>query len=101
MAVHFGRANMFILQLLSIAIPFILIWKSKISARIVQIALILSGLEWIRSLVYYIRIRTEYNQDWLLLAIILGVVIVANFATLLVFRSEYMRKRYKIGVTNQ
>ncbi len=95
-AAHFGRVNLPILQLVSLLVPLLLIWKSKISARIIELAIVLFGLEWIRSLIYYIRIRTEYDQDWFLLAVILGAVILANFATLLVFRSKYMRSRYKL-----
>lgn len=97
MAVHFGRANMFILQLLCTLIPFLLFWRSKFSARILQLLLILFGLEWIRALIYYIRIRISHGEDWYLLAIILGTVIAINFATLLVFRTKFMKKRYKLN----
>jgi len=74
MAAHLGRANMFILQIISLLIPFLLFWKSKISARAVQLFLVLYGLEWIRTLIYYARIRTENGEDWFRLALILGVV---------------------------
>ncbi len=95
-AAHFGRANMFVLQIASLIIPLILIWKNKISAVIVQIFLIAGGLEWIRTLVYYARIRAENGEPWLRLAIILGVVAVLTFASTLVFRTKFMKKRYRI-----
>ena len=96
MAAHLGRTNMFVLQIISLLIPFILIWKNKISARLVQIFLIVYGFEWIRMIVYYARIRADKGDDWLRLAIILGVVALLNFATALVFRSKSMKERYKL-----
>jgi|TARA_B100001971_G_C18076214_1_gene475819 heme/copper-type cytochrome/quinol oxidase subunit 4 len=96
MAGHLGRANLFILQIISLLIPLLLFWKSKFSARIVQFTLIVYGLEWIRTLIYYIRIRTENGEDWFLLALILGTVTILNFVALLVFRTNYMKQRYKL-----
>jgi heme/copper-type cytochrome/quinol oxidase subunit 4 len=86
---------LFPLQILSLLIPFLLFWKSKLSARIIQIFLILGGIEWIRILIYYARIRVENGEDWLRLAIILGVVAILTTATALVFRTESMKERYK------
>ncbi len=94
MAAHLGRANMFVLQYISLIIPFILFWKNKISARVVQLFLIIYGFEWIRTIIYYARIRIENGESWLRLAIILGVVAILNFVTILVFRSKSMKERY-------
>ncbi len=96
MAAHLGRANMFVLQIITLLVPFILIWKSKFSARFVQVFLIIYGFEWIRTIFYYARIRAGKGEDWLRLAIILGVVALLNFATILVFRSKSMKERYKL-----
>ena len=96
MAAHLSRADMFILLIISLLIPFLLIWKNKISARVVQLFLVLYGLEWIRTIIYYARIRTENGEDWLRLAVILGVVAILNFATILVFRSKSMKERYDL-----
>ena len=97
MAAHLSRADMFILLIISLLIPFLLIWKSKISARAIQLFLVLYGLEWIRTLIYYARIRVENGEDWLRLALILGVVAISNFATILVFRSKFMKERYYLN----
>lgn len=96
MAAHLGRANMFILQIITLLIPFILIWKNKLSARVMQFFLIIYGIEWIRTIFYYARIRTANGDDWSRLAIILGVVVLLNFATVFVFRSKSMKARYGI-----
>ena len=97
MAAHLSRADMFILLIISLLIPFLLIWKSKISARAIQLFLVLYGLEWIRTLIYYARIRVENGEDLLRLALILGVVAISNFATILVFRSKFMKERYYLN----
>ena len=94
MAAHLGRANMFVLQIVSLLIPFLLFWKNKISARAIQVFLILYGFEWIRTIFHYTRIRTANGEDWLRLAIIIGLVALLNFATALVFRSKSMEERY-------
>ncbi|MCD4795772.1 MAG: hypothetical protein K8R49_01190, partial [Candidatus Cloacimonetes bacterium] len=80
LAAHFGRANLLILQIVSILIPFFLFWKTKIAAIIIQACLMMAGIEWIRTTVYYTRIRIENGEPWLRLAIILGSVAVLNFA---------------------
>jgi len=96
MAAHLGRVNMFVLQYISLLIPFILFWKNKISARAIQLFLILYGFEWIRTITYYAKIRTEKGEDWFRLAVILGVVALLNFATPLVFRTKSMKERYDL-----
>ena len=94
MAAHLGRANMFVLQIVTFLIPLILIWKNKISARVMQLFLITYGLEWIRTILYYARIRIEKGEGWSRLVIILGIVVLFNFATALVFRTKSMKERY-------
>ena len=96
LATHFGRVNLLILQIVSILIPFLLFWKTKMTAIIIQSCLMLAGIEWIRTTVYYARIRIENGESWLRLAIILGTVAILNFATILVFRTKLMRRRYKL-----
>jgi len=97
MAAHLGRANMLILQVVSLLIPFILIWKNKLSARAIQLLLIIYGLEWIRTINYYVQIRIANDEDWFRLAIILSVVALLNFATVLVFRTISMKERYNLN----
>jgi len=96
MAAHFGRANILILQIISLLIPLLLFWKNKISARIIQTLLILSGFEWIRTLIYYVGIRVENGEAWFRLAIILGFVAILNFCAVLIFHSRSMKERYKL-----
>ncbi len=93
-AAHLFRANMIILMSISILIPLILIWKNRISIITVQIALIIYGIEWIRSMLNLISIRIEAGENWLRMAIILGVVALLNFASIFIFRSRYIKEKY-------
>ena len=95
LAAHFGRANLLILQIISILIPFLLFWKTKVATIIIQACLTLAGIEWIRTTVYYARIRIENGEPWLRLAIILGTIAILNFATILVFKTRSMKEKYK------
>ncbi len=97
MAAHLGRAGMFILQIISIILPFILFWKTKISAGIIQFFLILFGMEWIRTMIFYIQIRSISGENWHRLAIILTIVAIFNFASLFVFRYKQVRKLYHLS----
>jgi len=97
MAAHLLRADVFVLLIVSLLIPFLLLWKNKITARVVQLSLFLYGFEWIRTTIYYVNIRTEKGEDWLRLAIILGIVALLNFATILVFRTKSMKDRYQLN----
>ena len=48
----------------------------------------LAGIEWIRTTIYYVRIRIENGESWFRLAIILGIVALLNFTTILVIRTK-------------
>jgi len=96
LAAHFGRAGLMLFQVISLLIPFLLFWKNKIAARIIQVFLILGGVEWIRIAVHYIRIRMQNGEDWFRLMIILGVVAILTAATSLVFQTNSMKRKYKL-----
>ena len=96
MAAHFGRANILLLQIVSLLIPFLLFWKSKLSAILLQGLLLLSGIEWIRTLILIAKERIEIGEDWQRSAIILGIVAILDFVTILVFRTKVMKERNKL-----
>lgn len=95
MAAHLMRIGYLLLQIISLLIPFLLLWKNKTAVIIIQVFLILSGFEWIRTLLFYVLLRIENGQDWIRLALIIGTVALINFASLLVFRSKLMKERYQ------
>lgn len=95
-AAHFSRININPLAVVSLLFPLILLWKSKLAARIIQVTLVAVGIEWIRTMIHYVNIRTDSGEDWLRLATILSTVALLNFTTILVFRSRYMLDRYNL-----
>jgi hypothetical protein len=63
-------------------------------ARLVQVALLVGGFEWIRTLFMNIATRSDLGEPWMRMAIILGAVALFTWGSLLVFRSQALRSRY-------
>lgn len=93
-AAHFKRADMIVIALLCIAIPAILLTRKIWAVRVVQLFLILSALEWIRTLVYLVQLRIEHDQDWMRLAVILATVALFTACSSLVFKNSTIKKLF-------
>jgi hypothetical protein len=65
-------------------------------ARMIQILLILSSIEWIRTIIVSIEERQAYGEQWTRLAIILGSVAVFTAGSSLVFLFRSLKIRYKL-----
>ena len=91
LAAHFSRAGSSALSLAALALPFLLLVREPWAARMVQLALILGGLEWLRAAWGYVRQRMEIGEPWGRLVVILGVVALFTWASALVFRSPRLR----------
>ena len=91
MAAHFSRAGTTVLMLLSLALPLVLLIRQPWAPRLVQLALLIAGFEWLRTLWQIAVRRMESGQPWLRMALILGVVTLFTWASALVFRSPVMR----------
>ena len=95
-AAHFHRAGLISLTVLCLLFTVMLFWQNRLAARIIQLILVVLSLEWLRSIVYYTRVRIENGDDWLRLVIILSVVTLGHLATVFIFRTSYMKKRYRL-----
>jgi hypothetical protein len=93
-AAHFSRADNTALTLLSLAFPLILLVRRQWVARAAQVALVLAGIEWIRTLVAIAARRQAAGEPWLRMAVILAVVAAFTFASALVFRNKSLKHRY-------
>ncbi len=91
---HLSRVGLNGLAIILLAIPFVLFYKNKISIQIVQVYMIIAGIEWIRTMVSFIIKRIELNQPWLRLAVILGFVSILAFVS--VFLLKYI-SRFRKG----
>jgi len=97
LAAHFLRARMYPLVAVSLAFPFVLLLTRRWSVRLVQTALVLGALEWVRTMLQLVMIRQAAGQPWTRMAIILGSVAALTAASCLVFRLGPLKERYKLG----
>jgi hypothetical protein len=97
LAAHFLRSGNLILIGLCLALPLVLLVRRPGSARLVQVALVLGGLEWARSLWVLASRRAGAGEPWLRMALILGAVGLLTILSVLVFRHRSLRRRYSLG----
>lgn len=95
LAAHFSRADLQLFMILSLLIPFILFIKKPWAARLIQICLIIGAVEWIRTILNLINVRTSLNEDWSRMAIILGVVALFTLLSAFIIQTKAMKKIYK------
>ncbi len=93
---HFLRAGNHIFVIVCFVLPFGLFIRHPLSARVVQIALLLATMEWIRTTFSLIAARSEMGLSWTRLAFILGTVACFTFLSALVFFTRTLRERYKL-----
>jgi hypothetical protein len=91
---HFFRAGIIVLVLLVIVILFMLLIRRSWVVRLVQVALIIGGLEWVRTLLAIVNLRQMSGGPWMRLALILGGVALLTMCSALVFRFKSLRERY-------
>ncbi len=84
------------MTLVSLAFPAILLIPRPWTARLVQIALILGSLEWIRTMVQLAAQRLRVGESWLRMGLILGTVALLTACAALVFRLRVLRIRYSL-----
>ena len=97
LAAHFFRAgdNLYTLVLL-ILLPLLAVKKSWVP-WLLQVALVLGAVEWLRTLMFVAQMRIEFGMPWARMAIILGAVALFTGFSSLVFRGKALRKRYSGG----
>lgn len=65
--------------------------------RVMQVALVLGALEWLRTMYELAQIRVLHGQPYGRMLAILGVVAVVTLGSALLFQSKTMRKVYCLG----
>ena len=69
-------------------------------ARLVQIVLVLGGLEWFRTLYMLARWRASQGEPFMRMAVILGIVAAITLGSALLFQSHTLRKTYRLEGQN-
>jgi hypothetical protein len=97
---HCHRAGWWPLTLACAALIALLALPRPWVARLVQAALLLGSLEWLRTAAMLVQQRLALGQPWLRLAAILGAVALLSAAAALVFHSARLRRRYALPPPN-
>ncbi len=93
---HFLRSGNLVLVALALVLVGLLGVRRRWAARLVQVALVLGALEWARTLVVLVAWRSEAGRPVARLAVILGSVTLLTVLSALVFRTERLRRVYKL-----
>lgn len=96
LAAHFFRAGQLALTVASVALLVLLAVPRAWAARLLQVALVVGGLEWIRTLVEVAAARVSIGQPYLRLALILGAVAAFTLLAAAVFQHRRLRARYRL-----
>ncbi|HEX4824080.1 MAG TPA: hypothetical protein VFV19_07185 [Candidatus Polarisedimenticolaceae bacterium] len=94
---HFYRAGRFGLVAAVLVLIGLLAVRRRWAVRVVQAALVLGTVEWVRTTVELARRRSEAGEPFVRLVIILGAVSVVTLASALVFRSARLRRWYRFS----
>lgn len=93
---HFLRSENYAIVGIAIALIFALFIKHELIAKVVQITLFLSAIEWIRTIYAIASFRMDIGSAWARMALILGFVVVFTFASIFVFKTKILKERYSL-----
>ena len=97
LAAHFWRAQWWPLAAICVVLVGLLALRRPWVARLVQTALMLGTIEWLRTLAALAATRMSLGQPYTRMSLILGAVALATLASALVFRTGALRERYRLG----
>ncbi len=95
LAAHFLRHGILILVVASLLLPCFLFIHRVWAVRLVQVALVIGMLEWIRTLVTTAIQRLEDGASWKRMAVILGIVALWTLGSALLLETPTIRRRYR------
>ena len=94
LAAHFLFHGNLPMVALCVFMPVLLLVPQRVVARVLQAALVLGALEWIRTLVDLVQERMAVGAPYLRSVFILAGVAAFTLAAAFAFRIPAMRKRY-------
>lgn len=97
LAAHFYRAQAWVPFGVTVGLAPLLFVRAPWAARLLQAALALGALEWLRTAAALVALRQSTGQPWTRLALILGAVALATAACALIFQWRPVRERFGIG----
>ena len=97
LAAHFLRYGSDIGVAASLILIGLLFIRKAWVARVVQVALVLGAVEWIRTLVLLAEMRAALGQPATRMVVILGVVAAITFCSAFLFQSTRLKKLYGLN----
>ena len=94
LAAHFVRAGQTVFAFIGLFLLLLLLIRKSWVPWVMQVALLLGAVEWLRTLYFVAQMRIEFDMPWMRMAIILGAVALFTAFSSLVFRSKALRNRY-------
>lgn len=91
---HFMRYGNTIGVFGSILMVALLIVRRPWVARLVQVVLVLGGIEWLRTLYELVQVRAAHGQPFTRMIVIIGVVAAVTFCSAAIFQSPALKKVY-------
>jgi len=96
LAAHLSRADLNLIAIPTLLIPFLLFIKKAWVARVFQVALILGSAEWIRVMFEYIDIRSHTGENSTRLVIILVSLALFTLFSAFLFQTKTMKQIYQL-----
>lgn len=93
---HFMRSGNSVGVAGSAVLIALLVVRRPWAARVIQAALILGALEWLRTLYELMQVRVAQDQPFVRMIIILGIVAIVTFCAALLFQLPILRKHYRM-----
>jgi hypothetical protein len=94
LAAHFLRGGGPVITLAVLGLLALLPVRRPWAARVVQVALALGALEWVRTLVTLAMWRSQAGEPFARMALILGTVAAVTAGSALLFERPRMRRTY-------
>ena len=85
------------LMVVPLGMILLLAWPHAWVARATQGVLVLGAVEWVRAAVSYVSARQDLGMPWGRLAIILGSVALFTLLSSMAFRTQVLRRRYRLA----
>lgn len=93
---HFLHAGMLAGVAAAVVLVVLLFVRHPAAARIVQVALVLAAVEWLRTLALLVAERQAAGMPYVRLAIIVGAVALLTTLCLLVVRAARVRRHFRL-----
>ena len=92
---HFFRAGNLLLVLVALGLVACLAARRPWVPRLVQVALLLGAVEWVRTVMLFAGERMRAGEPYLRLVIILGAVALVTALSALLFETARLGRRYR------